>query len=312
MESSNEPRRGISNGYLPSLTNRVHGIASMRRLHWITSDWLRQSGLTGEALLLESLLRRGFLAYRDAAGVWLGKGSHPVDLDVLKGVQGLRLVPVLDHHDQMAKLKLRGAARGAAINVASRIIALFDGYESFTTGGIPDFRGNTGWNSYRRMIWGAKLPIGPAMNGATNYQSVRSGALDLGIALLVKALPLARVATSYSCDGHGERSAEIGFCCDWDPLWGRAVFESLGKIETNSIWNWSHSLTIAPRNGFSDTALLGMLTDIQRVARSLLNQSVIDRIGRARSRVLQTFDESPPSADSFAQEARTQLAAEFH
>ena len=61
----------------------------------VTCDWLRQSGLEDEELLLEALLRRGFLAYRDDNGVWIGTGSHPEDIEVLRVVNGLVVEPML-------------------------------------------------------------------------------------------------------------------------------------------------------------------------------------------------------------------------
>ena len=49
---------------------------------------LASSDLSGGALLCEALLRRGFLAFQDPDGVWLGSGSHPDDLIVLQMVVG--------------------------------------------------------------------------------------------------------------------------------------------------------------------------------------------------------------------------------
>lgn len=283
----------------------------MNRTQRITSDWLLQSGLTGDELLLEALLRRGFLAFRDEAGVWLGTGSHPLDLDVLRGVRGLKIERVFGHKDRMARVNINDAKK-STMDIAICIVALFDGYSSFTTCGIPDFRGSTEWNSYRKMAWGAKLPIGPATNRGVDCQTVRSGALDLGVALLVKVFPLARIATSFSCDGHGEKEADIWLSFDWDGLWGKIVFETIGNDAPNSIWNWSdRAVTIAPRGEFGDAEIFGMLTDIQHFARCLLHQPTIDKIGRARTRTLAVFGESRPSTERFAKEVRIQINEEF-
>jgi hypothetical protein len=286
----------------------------MNRTHRITSDWLLQSGLVEEELLLEALLRRGFLAYRDDQGVWLGTGSHPADLDVLRLVTGLKVEPVSDHKDRKARVKMR-STRVRAMDVALAIVVLFESYSSFTTGGIPGFLGSNGWNSYRTMAWGAKLPIGPTMKGGINCQAVESGVLDLGVALLVKVLPLARVATSISCDGHGERPATIPFCFEWDPFWAKAVFDVLDAATPKSIWSWNGGIEIAPScesQDFSDAEVLGMLNDIQHFARRLLDQITIDKIGRARAGTLEAFGDYPPIHKHFAEEARRQLAAEFN
>jgi hypothetical protein len=144
------------------------------------------------------------------------------------------------------------------------------------------------------------------------YDSIPSGALDLGVALLVKTLPLARIATSYSCDGHGEREAFVWLAFDWDDLWGEAVFKAIVGDTPNSIWVWSdRKLSIAPRGGYGDTELFGMLSDIQRFARSLLHQPTIDKIGRARTRTLGEFGKSPPDMKRFSEIAHFQLSAEF-
>lgn len=68
---------------------------------------------------------------------------------------------------------------------------------------------------------------------------------------------------------------------------------------------------ITPLGGFGDAQVLGMLNDIQNFARQLLNQSTIDKIGRARVKTLEVFGESPPSVELFSEEARRQLAEEF-
>jgi hypothetical protein len=66
-----------------------------------------------------------------------------------------------------------------------------------------------------------------------------------------------------------------------------------------------------PDGGFSDAKILGMLDDIQHVARRLLDQSTIDKIGRARAKTLAAFSKYPPGIEWFANEARRQLDTEF-
>ena len=70
-------------------------------------------------------------------------------------------------------------------------------------------------------------------------------------------------------------------------------------------------MTITPSGGFSDVQVLGMLNDIQDFARCLLHQSTIEKIGRARARILEALGEHSPTADRFANEARSQLTVEF-
>jgi len=273
--------------------------------------------MVGDELLLEALLRRGFLAYRDDQGVWLGTGSHPADLDVLRLVRGLSVRRLPGHKDRMARVNIRTTGV-SAVDVALAIVSLFEGEHLMTSAGIPGFMGSDGWGSYRKMAWGAKLPIGPGMKTVKDYLSVQTGILDLGVALLVKAFPLARVATVYSCDGHGETPAQISFQFDWDPHWGKAVYDVLGYAAHDSTWDWEagllgggNHLHIAPHGGFGNVEVLGMLNDIQQFARRLLDQSTIDKIGRARIRTLEALGDQPPIHKHFAEEARRQLASEF-
>ena len=69
------------------------------------------------------------------------------------------------------------------------------------------------------------------------------------------------------------------------------VLNAIGTQTPNSDWNWnasdnSYSLTISPRH---KGAWLETYIDIQNVARQLLNQHLIDVIGQARERILNTF-----------------------
>lgn len=281
----------------------------MNRTQRITSEWLLQSGLVGDELLLEGLLRRGFLAYRDDQGVWLGTGSHPEDLDVLRLVAGLNVEPVPGHTDRMARVKLQSAGV-TAIDVAIRIVAIPENRGFIGIGDMPFNSWRNTWVAYRDMVWGNKVATCPTR--LIRERPLGYIALDLGVALLVKVLPLARVATNaYSCDGHGRGPAKVLFRFDWDAPWGAAVFDVLGGATPNSTWIWGTELNVAPQRGFGDAEVLGMLNDIQHFARRLLNQSIIDKIGLARVRTLEAFGNCPPIAERFAQEAQRQLAEEF-
>lgn len=283
----------------------------MNRTQRLTCDWLHQSSLAVEALLLEALLRRGFLAYRDDHGVWLGTGSHSEDLNVLRLIDGLVIEPVTGHKERMARIKVR-QPDVSVMDVASAIVAILENHHSghslWTGHGIPDYFGTVGWDSYRTMTWGTKLAICPTRE---MRESQARNALDLGVGLLVKAFPLARVATRACCDGHGIKPAWISFPTEWDSLWAKGVFEVLGTDTPNSTWKWNSDLHVAPLGGYSDVEILGMLNDIQVSSRRLLRQSNIDKIGQARAKTLIALGESPPTVESFYQEAHLQLAKEF-
>lgn len=281
----------------------------VNRTQRITVEWLQQSDLKGDDLLLEALLRRGFLAYRDDDGVWLGTGSHPEDLEVLKLIDGLEVIPIFDHKERMARVTSQ-PTRVNEMDVAIGIIGVPEN-RSFNFGGdYPSGRWGSGWAAYQNMAWGAKVATCP-----TRYlhkHELGYCALDLGVALLIKALPLARVATDFfSCDGHGSRPASILFRFEWDASWGNAVFKVLEGAMPHSNWEWRGGVSIGPHGEFSSINTLGMLNDIQHFARRLLNQTTIAKIGRARSRTLATFGKHGPTTRDFADEATRQLAEEF-
>ncbi len=299
----------------------------LNRTQALTLRWLHRSGLEGDDLLTEALCRRGFLAYRDEQGVWLGTGSHEADLEVLRLIDGIAVEPVSGDKQRMARVRLI-AGETAPMAAAETVVSLPENKGRMTSAGIaPDFHGHfyATWNSYRGMLWGAKRPTCPMTEddrGATRIYN----ALDLGIALFVKVLPLARVGTSLSCDGHGKQPAYILFEFEWDAAWSNAVFDALRVASPNTVWFVKdRDLYIVPscaadefakefrleETEFTDAQVLGMLDDIQRVSRRLLDQDTIDRIGRARTRTLATFHTSPPDAYRFAAEARRQLEVEF-
>lgn len=276
----------------------------MNRTQLITSKWLLESDLADNDLLLESLLRRGFLAYSDNEGMWLGTGSHFEDIYALRCIDGLKVDVVTGHYERLARIQY-DVSNLQLTAIIKSIIA------------IPEHRGMSGhygmgsylssaWNQYKAMKWGAKKSI-CRIDG--------NEGLDLGVALLVKALPLARVATMYCCDGHGENGAYITFHFPWDELWGECVFLVLNVDLPNSYWKWGGGhLTINPCSGFGDTSVKLMLDDIQKFSRHLMNEEIINKIGRARTRTLEPFSKyasCEPSMMDFELAARQQLAQEF-
>lgn len=284
----------------------------------ITSDWLLKSGLEGDELLLEALLRRGFLAYRDNQGIWLGTGSHKDDIHVLQLIDGLEVTPSNQHQDQMALIKI-DSDRVSPEGIALAIINL-PGNSGMTGFGFGIGRySKKNWIQYRSMVWGAKMAVCPM---SKKGQQKVNNALDLGIALLVKTLSLARVATALSCDGHGDKPACINLYYLWDAAWGSCVFDTLGFQLTNSNWTWKTTcdrflrdhesdLQIAPPGDFDDVAVKAMLDDIQYFSRQLMNQSTIDKIGCARAKTLEVFGANAPTPQQFCDEARRQLGEEF-
>ncbi len=289
----------------------------MNRTQLITSDWLLKSGLRGKKLLLEALLRRGFLAYADSEGVWLGTGSHFEDVYILELIDGLKVDLVTDHQERFAEIKYV-IGKLPSKTVTQSIIAIPEHREMWTGQGLGGWGVQDIWSRYSAMRWGAKMAVCPTQDGEIPTNE-NTNALDLGVALLVKAFPLACVATASCCDGHGEEAARVWFNFKWDAWWGKCVFDVLDVELPNSEWDWGIEknekiLTINPLLGFEDESVKGMLDDIQKFSRQLLNQEVIGRISRARAKTVEYlffYDGDGPSFLDFNEIARQQLTKEF-
>lgn len=259
--------------YVPSAVQKM----LREHLFTVTQD--------SQNLLLEALLWRGFLAFEDQEGVWLGSGSHQADIGVLQLIQGLEVTPVAQSPLKAASVR---CAKDDLQRIAEDIIYLPQHRGFSGRGVIPGRRLENNWGHYAAMKWGAKRPVCPAQHLNDDYVY---DALDAGIALLVKTLPLARVATSLSCDGHGSKPAYIRFHFPWDAIWCQMVFGSLNVPTPHSRWTWlvgekerGPRLEISPTNDCLD-----MFCDIQMLGRRLLDQKLIDAIGMARQHVLAQF-----------------------
>jgi len=261
----------------------------------LTLDRLLGGGLAGAELLFEALLRRGFLVFRDDEGIWLGTGSHPLDLGVLSKI--LTVGRVWDHPTRLASLDVAPAEVPAAV----RSILLVPQHRMWSSTGR-----RTTWARYRKMVWGHRVPVSGAasMRSYTGY-----GGLDVGVALLVKALPLARVHSVISCDGHGTWPAYVRLNTTWDRAWAEAVLERYAPVHQHSSWSWpTHlELSVAPLGGYSDDAVWAMLGDIQSTARRLMEAEVIDATGAARARTLERLGATEPSRQRFLDVAREEL-----
>ncbi len=318
---SGEPRRDET-GYgspvhaLDRCDTIDQGSMPLNRTQELSWRVLRDSPLGGEELVLEALLRRGFLAYRDGGGLWLGTGSHGADLSVLELVPGISSERVARHRDRFCRISLQQTDLHTASEVARAIVALPEHHIGKEKGGFSglglksralDFND---WETYRWMVWGALLPVYPATS--LEQPTVYEG-LDIGIALLVKSLPLANVVTCLSCDGHGTEPAFVSFCFKWDSCWGQAVFASLPNQPVHSVWEWGTDLKIRPKNGYDDEPVTLMLDDIQKCARQLLDVEVINKVAHARHRTLGAFSNrgAGPSIEEFKMEAARQLQGAF-
>jgi cell division GTPase FtsZ len=270
---------------------------------------LASSGLSGDALLCEALLRRGFLAFHDQDGVWLGSGSHPDDVIVLELVVGIQVTRVSGSVVRVARIEF-AVLEDEQLRVVECILSIpqnrgFMGGPAYQ----HTFKGYT-WLSYRNTVWGTKLSVCPSTY-LREHQELGYDALDVGIALLVKALPLARVSTAFcgSCDGHGESQPYLQFATPWDEAWASAVFIAIGLETPGSRWFENGSYYIKTIDGrLDDASVLAMMEDIQRFARRLMDAKTIEKIGEARAATIGVFGAKEPDIVNFASEATKQLA----
>jgi len=286
----------------------------LNRTQQITFDWLANSGLDEEELLFEALLRRGFLVFKNEEGIWLGSGSHHADKRVLSCIDGLVIRCESGSSDRIAEISAKQSNRDAILKNARAIISLGEHHLGNFPGGFtqtgPAQHVAATWDQYCKMTWGAKLPVCPIKHKSDLRNPVVPNSLDTGIALLAKVMPLARVATSCSCDGHGIKPANVSFFYPWDGLWAESVFSALRFTPRNSKWTWSdNSLCIEPLKGYGDADILGMLDDIQSFARLFLNQPIVDAIGVARSRLLAAIGDNYNDPIVFTDEAKRQLTS---
>ena len=283
------------------------------RLIW---NYLESADFSDEDRLLEALLRRGFLAYRDQDGLWLGTGSHKSDGAVLQLVPGLAAVLVLKHPDRYCRISRVGSDPHTFLEIARTIIALGEHHIGSETGGFSCFglghrpKYAYTWSNYGKVVWGAQIAVCPA---ESLHQSPVQDALDIGIALLVKSFPLVGVVTALSCDGHGIKPAFVSFCFNWDRCWCQSVLEALSINPLHSIWEWENELKIHPKNGYGDESVFLMLEDIQQCARKFLESETIRKTHIARRATLSTFKctGAGPSFDEFREEAIRQLKVQF-
>jgi hypothetical protein len=249
------------------------------------------------------------LAYRDEAGVWLGTGSHPDDLIVLKWVHGLSICPEIRDAARLASIRFNTSNRSVQLSSVAGILSIPQNTTFMSELAYPyQLRVGT-WAQYSASVWGTKLSVCPSTYLRGRWLGY--DALDAGIALLVKAWPLARVSTAFgSCDGHGRSAPSVGLGTNWDRRWAKAVFESLAVPTPHSVWfEPGHSNRIRSiNNQYDDASLLGLMDDIQRFARRLLDMNVIEKIGCARAMTLEKFGLQEPNIDDFAVEAERQLA----
>jgi hypothetical protein len=85
---------------------------------------------------------------------------------------------------------------------------------------------------------------------------------------------------------------------------GRATTKDLSRFSSRLRRNSAEDL-------YGDKSVSAMLNDIQTVSRRLLDQEIIDAIGRARASTIDRFGVDVPTDEEFRNAARPNLKQEF-
>ena len=284
----------LTQGYAPLHREASRSAARTREL---TLAHLRTLKLDGEDLLHEALLDRGHPVVREGGALWMPRGPHARDLADLG--HHLGVAPVIGHARYQARLEL---GTRDAWSTAERImwIPSFRPPAWYEPRWLPWAWSDAAWSRFCRTAYGHSSVVG--------WDGHRGG-LDPGIALLAKVLPLVRVSTSQSCDGHGEGPALLRFTSPFDATWCFAVVERLAFEFTATEVTWDPAeVTFHPTGGFTDEGLLAMLNDLQALGRRLLDVDLSQRAGRARTSAVTSF-EDVPDLDQFLWRSLGRLAA---
>ena len=126
----------------------------------ITCDWLKQSGLTDTELLLEALLGRGFLAYHDEQGIWLGTSSQAEEIDVLERIAGVAVEGRPPTRSRIARVRFNLAGT-SEMEAALQIVGLPQNRGFIATAHMPYSPSGGEWGDYRAMVWGSKVAACP-------------------------------------------------------------------------------------------------------------------------------------------------------
>ncbi len=269
--------------------------------------WLgaRGSYLSPRELLAEALLLRGFHA-RIESGRLRVILDHPSDRSALERFLDLAAdgrvrrptvaeAPVPPGDDAAKGLD------GDPWQVAARSVIAVEG-----AGCGPASAPEDSWNQFRtRPRWRPSPVVGEGRS------------LDLGVALLVRALCLLDCKVVQSCDGHEPgpgrevgAEARIEFASPWDAILA-ATLVHIGAGAAPPGWQWGYrTLHVPHAAGHDATGLARSLGELQRVARALLEHGQMGMLRRARVRVLVEYGSRDPNPEAFRAALRRRMLPE--
>lgn len=233
---------------------------------------LRKVGSDSGTRLVAALRMRGFLAIQDphAPSAALLSVSHVSDLGVLRRCSSI--TPL--QSPRAWGWRIQGERLSTWLFPST-----LDRPKGLTSVGFSAYVGS-GWKSYQRMHHGARTAIAP---------------LDIGVALLVRALPLIGIGTVWSCDGHARAPARVELATRWDAIWLQLALDDIWDRCFSTFggpacrWNVDTlraELTIRPMETGGGARLLH---DILAVAETIMVPEVHSSLRRARAAALDCF-----------------------
>ncbi len=272
-------------------------------------QWLgaRASYLSPQELLAEALLLRGFHS-RVESGRLRVILDHPADRAALGGLLDLGADGRIRRPTGAGATGLggddlagNGLDAGDPWHLAARaVIAMERAGSAFAS--VPE----DGWSQFRsRRRWGAPPVVGEA------------GCLDLGVALLVRALSLLDCKVIRCGDGQEPvpgrelaREARIELASTWDAL----LAETLVNVATGGWppqWQWTYKTLHVPHAaGQGAEGLARTLGELQRIARALLEHRHWGVLRRVRVRTIFENGAGEPNPEAFRAALRRRMLPE--
>jgi hypothetical protein len=273
----------------------------------------------------------------DAAALWLGVHGNYLSPRELLGeallirgfharIESGRLRVILDHSsDRAALAPFLDLAADGRVRGPTGVEVPGPGGDG-TAGGVMD--GGDPWRVAARSVLavdGAGCALASTSEDSwTQFRTrgrwrpspvvAEGGSLDLGVALLVRALCLLDCKVVQSCDGHqpgpehgAGAEARIELASPWDAILA-ATLVNVGAGGTPAEWQWVYrTLHVPYAAGLDADGLARTLGDLQRVARTLLEHPRLGMLRRARVRVLAEYGTREPNHEAFRAALRRRM-----
>jgi hypothetical protein len=229
--------------------------------------------------LANALLWRGFFAGTDDTGVLIYRGNQKADRMDLKTLSRLLRVTPADEDGVIARVSLNAGAQTRWTQQIRAILQLPSPW-GMTASGIR----YTSWASFKKCRFGYGLPVIE---------------LDLGVALLVRALPLVSVPTRLSGHGVSEPRLYIEFDGAYAACWFKYLFENhlSQHLQRPDVFRVDLSREggrlVIGREASSNDNVVASFQAAQDLARWLMDERLAGRLRRLKQAVCSQFNDCP-------------------